>query len=154
MTQPDDRDQQIRALRDRLSKLCEACHRINESLDLDTVLQGVLDSARSLTGARYAVIMTMRDPAQLEEFLVFGLTPEETGRLVEMPEGMRFFEYLGAFSGPLRVADFATHTRAKGLPDFRPPVPVSSFLAASIRHRGEGVGNIYLAKSEPGLEFS
>ena len=36
------------ALRDRLTRLSEASLRINESLDFDTVLQGVLDSARAL----------------------------------------------------------------------------------------------------------
>ena len=36
---------------DRLSRLSQASLRINESLDFDTALQGVLDSARSLTGA-------------------------------------------------------------------------------------------------------
>ena len=39
-------------------------------------------------------------------------------------------------------------------PSSVPPVPVSSFIAAPIRHRGESVGNIHVAKSEPGLEFS
>ena len=29
-----------------------------------------------------------------------------------------------------------------------------AFIAAPIRHRGESVGNIHVAKSEPGLEFS
>ncbi len=37
---------------DRLSRLSRASLRINESLDFDTVLQGVLDAARSLTAAR------------------------------------------------------------------------------------------------------
>ena len=44
------------ALRQRLSRLSQASLRIGESLDFETVLQGVLDSARSLTGARYGVI--------------------------------------------------------------------------------------------------
>ena len=57
MNRPDARDLEIQALRDRLTRMCEACHRINESLDLDTVLQEVLDSARSLTGARYGVMV-------------------------------------------------------------------------------------------------
>ena len=44
----DDGDlrREIEALRERLSRLSEASLRINESLDLDSVLQGVLDSAR------------------------------------------------------------------------------------------------------------
>ena len=41
------------ALRERLSRLSQASLRINESLDFDTVLQEVVDSARTLTGARY-----------------------------------------------------------------------------------------------------
>ena len=53
---PSDDQPDIAALRDRLSRLSEASLRINESLDFDTVLQWVLDSARSLTAARYGVI--------------------------------------------------------------------------------------------------
>ena len=154
MTQPDERDQQIAALRDRLSKLSEASLRINESLDLDEVLQGVLDSARSLTRSSYALITTLDPSGQVDDFQVSGMSPEEAERLWEMPGGLRFFEYLSALPGPLRVADFAGHTGPLGLPEFRPPVPVSSFLAAPIRHRGVSVGNIHVAKGEPGDEFS
>ena len=50
----DGRDKMVTALRDRLSRMSGASMRINESLELDEVLQGVLDSARSLTDARYA----------------------------------------------------------------------------------------------------
>ena len=56
MTQPDRRDEEIRALRERLSCLREASLRITEDLDFNSVVQGALDSARSLTGARYGVI--------------------------------------------------------------------------------------------------
>ena len=52
----DARDLELQTLRDRLSRLSDASLRINESLDFDTVLHEVLDSARELTGARYAVI--------------------------------------------------------------------------------------------------
>ena len=61
MTQPDRRDREIEALQERLSRLSEASRRINESLDLDAVLQGVLDSARSLTAARYGVMTLLDD---------------------------------------------------------------------------------------------
>ena len=154
MTQPDARDRQVEALRNRLSKLCEACRRINESLDFDTVLQGVLDSARSLTDAQYALITIVDDSGVVEDFLVSGLTHEESQRLWEMPEGLRLFEYLSKLPGPLRVPDFAGHARSMGLPEFRLPVPVSSFLVAPIRHRGVGAGNVSVAKREPSQEFS
>ena len=53
MNQSDQRGREIAGLRERLSRLSQASLRINESLDLDTVLQGGLDSARSLTAARH-----------------------------------------------------------------------------------------------------
>ena len=154
MQKNDDLERENQALRNRLSRLSEASLHINESLDLDAVLQGVLDSARSLTDASYALSTTLDGSGRVEDFRVSGLSPDEAELLWAMPEGLRFFEYLSSLPGPLRVADFAAHARSMGLPEFRAPAPVSSFLAAPIRHRGEGVGNIYVAKSEPGLEFS
>ena len=62
MDQPEQLYREIETLRERLSRLSEASLRINESLDFDQVLQGALDSARSLTGARYGV-MTLLDDA-------------------------------------------------------------------------------------------
>ena len=150
----DERDQQIDALRNRLSKLSKASLRINESLDLDAVLQGILDSARSLTNARYGVIVTLDDAGQLEDFLTSGLTADENQQLWEMPEGPKIFEYLSTFPKPLRVRDFASHAQSLGFPEFRPPVEVSSYLATAIRHRGESVGNIYLAKGKSAQAFS
>ena len=43
----DERDQQTEAPRNRLAKLSEASLRINESIDLDTVLQEILEFLRS-----------------------------------------------------------------------------------------------------------
>ena len=148
------RDEQMAALRERLSRLSEASLRINESLELDAVLQGVLDSARSLTDARYALITTMRDTGGVEDFVVSGLTAEEAQRLWEVPERMQLFSYFSSIPAPLRMPDFAAHMREMGLPDFRLPVPISSFIAAPIRHRGVSVGNIHVAKDLPGLAFT
>ena len=53
------------ALRERLSRLSEASHRITESLDFDTVLAGVLESACTLTGATYGVITLLNDSGQV-----------------------------------------------------------------------------------------
>ena len=154
MKRTDELARENEALRDRLSRLSEASLRINESLDFDTVLQGVLDNACSLTGARYGVITLFDDTGAMGDFLAHGLTGEQAQQLWELPEGLMFFEYLSRITGPLRVGDFAGHTRSLGLPEFHPPVTVSSFLAAPVRHRGESVGNIYVAKGEPGQEFS
>ena len=143
-----------RALRERLSRLSQASLRINESLDFDTVLQEVVDSARDLTGSRYGAITVPGDAGQRPGFIVSGLTREEHRGLWEMPQGLAFFEYLSGVQAPLRVPDIAGHLRALGMPDFSPPVPASALLVAPIRHRGAGVGAIYLAHQAAGREFS
>ena len=115
MDQSDELTREIRALRERLSRLSEASLRINESLDFDTVLQGVLDSARSLTGARYGVITLRDDGGRIQDFLSSGMTAEEARRLWEMPDGMGLFESLGSITEPLRVRDLLGHVRSLGL---------------------------------------
>ena len=155
MEQADDQAREIAELRDRLSRLSQASLRINESLDFDTVLQGVLDSACSLTGARYGVITLLGESGRIQDFLYSGLTPEESRRFAEFPNGMLFFEYLSSISEPLRLRDFHSYVRELGLPEFHPPMAVSSplpFLAAPIRHLGESVGAFYVGEKE--LEFT
>ena len=153
----DERELEIKTLRERLSRLCEASLRINESLDFATVLQGVVDSARSLAGAKYGVIVHLDDSGRVQDCLASGMTPDETGKVFDFPEGDRLFDYLGKIEAPLRLRDFHRYTRSLGLPEFRPPMPVSprlSFLATPIRHRGERVGIFFLGKKEGGRAFS
>ena len=144
----------IDALRSRLSRLSKASLRITEDLDLETVLQEIADEARSLTGASYAVIATLADSEESEHYTASGLSAGDAQRLWEIPGGPRFFEYLSAMPGPLRVADFTAYARSVGLPEFLPPMRMSALLAAPVRHRGADTGDICVAKSEPGEAFS
>ena len=93
--------------RDRLSQLSEASLRINESLDLDTVLQEVLDTARSLTEARYSLITNLDESGQVEDFLASGLSPEESQSLMEMLEESGYLECIEGTAGPFRTGDLA-----------------------------------------------
>ena len=153
----DPRDVEIKALRDRLSRLIEASRRINESLDFDTVLQGVLDSARALAEARYGVITLLDGNRQLQDFLASGLTAEEAQQLWAVQDAFTIFDYMSRIEEPLRVRDFHTYTRSLGVPHFDIPFPVSgqlAYLAAPIRHGGEIVGIFHLCDKEGGLEFT
>jgi len=157
LEQPDERDRRIRELEERLSRLGEAGLRINEDLDMGTVLQGVLDSARSLTGARYGVIALHDADGTAGDFLASGMTPEETGRLWNIPGWPEHFGYLSMIPGPLRIPDLLGHIRVLGLPELIPPVQVSarvSFLAFPVLHRGERVGSVFLAEKEDEQEFT
>ena len=68
MERADEREQPRPEMDERLARLSEASLRINESLDFETVLQNVLDSARDLTGARYGVIATRDEQGGLEAY--------------------------------------------------------------------------------------
>ena len=145
---------EIEALQERLSRLSEAGRRINESLDFDQVLQGVLDSARSLTGARYGVMTLLDDAGQVRDFLSSGLTEEEYQQLVLMPEGLRIFQVLTGISEPVRVPDMAEYVRAQGFDGFSIPLPVGvlAALAAPMFHRGDRVGHVFVGYKEDGGE--
>ena len=149
--------QEIEALRDRLSRLSRASLRINESLDFDAVLQSVLDSACSLTGARYGVLTLLDETGQADDFLSSGMTPREAQGLWDLPDALKLFEHLGNIPEPLRLPDLIGHIRAFNLPE--PPLPGGatipvSFLAAPIHHGGKRVGNIFLAELGPDQEFT
>ena len=151
----DDIQRVTDELRERLSKLSEASLRITEDLDLDSVLQGVVDSARTLTGARISAITVLDEASQLLDFITSGMTAEDHRRFVELPGGPEFFSYLSAIPQPLRLTDFSAHTTALGLPEIRPPLgPVRTFLGAPIRHRGQHLGNLYLSDKQDGPEFT
>ena len=134
--------------------MSEAILRINESLDFDTVLQEVVDSARTLTGSRYAAMTVVGEAGQSPDFIVSGLTEQEHQGLWNMPQGSGFFEYLSGLETPLRVSDVTVHLSALGMPEFSPSVAASSLLVAPMRHQGMGVGTIYLAHEAQGREFS
>ena len=93
------------------------------------------------------------DSGQAHDLFTSGMSAAEHQRLEETPGRMQFFAYLNKLSKPLRIPDSRSQTKAQGLPEFR-PLPVSSFLAAPIRHQEVGVGSIYLAREREGQDFS
>ena len=157
MKEADRLPREIESLRERLSRLSEASQRINESLDFDQVLQGALDSARSLTGARHGVMTLLGDRGAPQDFLSSGLSGEESERLWLTPEGLRIFQALTNISEPMRVNDLEEHVRGLGFAGFATPMalgPVYPFLAAPMFHREVRVGHVFVGDKEDGEEFS
>ena len=130
---------------------------INEDRDATAVLQSVLDSARSLTDARYGMMTLSEEGGQVQDRLVSGLSPGQSQQLWKEPDNEQLFKHFGLIEEPLRLQDLNRHIRCLGLPEFDPPMPVSpslSLLAVPIRHRGERVGKLILMEKEGGRAFT
>ena len=143
---------EVEALRRRISVLSAASLRISASLELDTVLHEVVDSARALTGSRYGSITTLDDAGQLQDFITSGISAEEHRRLVDWPDGPRLFEHFRDLPGVLRLADVHVFVRALGFS--ADLLPSRTFQGTPMRHQGVHVGNFYLVDKEGGKEFT
>ena len=152
MSVPDEPRREIAALRERISALSAASLRISASLDLETVLREVVESARSLTGARFGAIATIDEAGAPQDFVTSGFTEEQHRAMAEWSEGPRLFEHFRDLEGPLRIADVPAYVQALGFPTDR--LPSKTFQGTPMRHRGVHVGNFYLVEKEGGEPFT
>ena len=137
---------------DRLADLVEACLRVSESLETETVLQRVIDNARWLTNARYGALLAFTASGEVQSIFTSAATEGEFHGVQSPPQGKGLLGYLNEVQGPLRVADITSHPKSVGLPDGHPPM--RTFLGMPIRRDGVHLGNIYLAETESGKEFT
>ena len=152
MAESDDLVRENEALRQRIATLNAAILRVNASLDLDTVLGEVVESARTLTGARWGIIATVDEAGAPRDFVFSGFTPEEQLELYTWPDHARLFEHFRNLAGPLRVGDLSEYVRALGIE----PAPAFSrtFQGTPMRHRGADVGSFFLADKADGEAFT
>ena len=149
----DEVRQRIEMLEARISNLCAAILRINASLDLETVLREILDSARALTGARYGLIVTIDDAGKpQEDFVTAGVTPDVHAKLAGWSDGPRLFAHFRDLREPLRVADLPSYVRDLGFSSKL--MVVKTMQCTPMRHRGAHVGNFFLGDKEDGSEFT
>ena len=145
-------DRGIRADRERISALCSAMLRIATTLDLGTVFQEVVNSARTLTGARYAIIVTVDEAGDIADYVTSGFTAEEKVTFAEWPDGPQLFAHLNSQPGPLRLSNLSDYVRELG---FSNELMRSNMLQARpMRHRGERIGSFFLAEQADAAEFT
>ena len=143
---------EVAALRERLSALSAAILRVNASLDLDTVLGKVLESARGLTDARYGIITTIDDTGEVRDFVSSGVTDEEHRQFLEWPDGPKLFAHLRDLPGPVRLTDLPALVRSLGFsPDLMLP---KTFQGTPMRHRDVLVGHFFVAEKEGAAAFT
>jgi signal transduction histidine kinase len=132
-----------------LRQLLEVGRVLVADLEVESVLQHVLETARELTGARYAALGILdQRKEELERFVHLGID-EETRRLIgPLPRGRGVLGELIRRPEPLRLHDVTLHPRSYGFPPGHPPM--TSFLGVPILIRGEAFGNLYLTEKAQG----
>ena len=149
---PAELRRRIETLEDRISKLSAAVLRISASLDLETVLREIVDSARTLTGARYGMITTVDDAGRPQDWVTAGWTADEHAAMAAWTDGPRLFAHFRDLPEPLRLADLPAYVRELGFPTEL--ILPRTMQCTPMRHRDVHVGNFFLGEKKGGPEFT
>ncbi len=135
-----------------LRHLLDVGRALTKELDQGVVLERVLETAREMTGARYAALGILNDQrTELARFLTSGIEEEAHRAIGELPRGRGVLGVLIDHPQPLRLADVGQHPSSYGFPAAHPAM--RSFLGVPIVIRGQAWGNLYLTEKAGG-EFS
>ena len=140
-------------IRERFERLLAAGVEIFSHHDLDHVLQGVVDAARDVVGARYAALGVLaEDRMSLAQFVTSGLDEATRQRIGDAPHGRGLLGLVIREGKPIRSADINRHPQRYGFPPHHPPM--TAFLGVPIKGRGGAFGNLYLTEKIDASEFS
>ena len=135
-----------------LRQLLDVGRTLVAELDLESVLDQVLRTARELTGARYAAVGVLDETKEeLARFLFVGIDEEQRRRIGPLPQGHGVLGELIRHPEPLRLHDVTAHPRSYGFPPQHPRM--RTLLGVPIRVRGVVFGNLYLTDKDGGADF-
>jgi signal transduction histidine kinase len=142
------------AMMDEQSRcLLDAAGSVLGELDLEIVIDRVLESARELTGARYAALGVLDcTRMELEQFITVGVGEHARAEIGVLPRGRGVLGELILDPVPLRLAEVGQHPRSYGFPLGHPPM--HSFLGVPILIAGVPFGSLYLTEKAGGGHFT
>ena len=149
---PDELRRRNEMLEERISSLGAAVLRVSASLDLETVLREIVDSARALTGARLGLIVTVDAAGQPQDFVSAGLPPGYHTELAAWPDGPRLFAHFRNLPEPLRVADLPAYVGELGFPTGL--IRSKTMQCTPMRHRDVHVGTFFLGEKDGEQPFT
>ena len=86
-------------------------------LDLEIVIERVLESARELTGARYAALGVLdASRTELERFITLGVSDDARAEIGALPRGRGVLGELILNPVPLRLTEVGQHPHSYGFP--------------------------------------
>ena len=135
-----------------IRRLLDVGRELVTQLDLTAVLDRVLETAREVTGARYAAVGILNEQrTELAQFLTLGVDGRTKQAIGDLPRGRGVLGELIANPNALRLSDVGLHPSSYGFPAGHPVM--RSFLGVPIVIRGQAWGNLYLTEKSDG-DFS
>ena len=132
-----------------IRRLLDVGRALTKELDQRVVLDRVLETAREITGARYAALGVLNEEhTELEQFLTAGVDEETYRAIGDLPRGRGVLGTLIEQPEPLRLADVGQHPSSYGFPAGHPIM--RSFLGVPVVIRGTVWGNLYLTEKVGG----
>ena len=137
---------------ERLRRLIDVGRGLLSQLEPEAVLDQVLETAREITGARYAALGVLdRERRELERFITRGIDAETHRSIGDLPRGRGILGVLIDDPRPLRIPAVGEHPKSYGFPPGHPPM--GGFLGVPVIVRGQAWGNLYLTEKAGGAEF-
>jgi signal transduction histidine kinase len=137
----------------QLRRLLRAGRSLVARLDLESVLDELLETARDLTGARYAALGVLdEERRELERFLTRGVDARAHRAIGDLPRGRGILGVLIDEPAPLRLHRVGDDPRSYGFPAGHPRM--DTFLGVPVIIRGEAWGNLYLTEKAGGESFT
>jgi len=125
---------------------------VTADLSLDTVLQTIVDRARSLLGTRYGAISVVDQAGGITSFVTSGIDEELRLLIGDPPHGRGVLGVAIHEGHRLRLDDISKDPRSVGFPPGHPPM--RSLLAVPVVCRVPHHGNLYLSEKVDGGGFT
>lgn len=134
-----------------LDAISQATLKITQYGDLRETLQRIVDSARELLSANYAVLATFQQDHVAQNFVFSGIDPETAESIAHPPQGIGLLGALTSERETIRIPRLTDHPKFSGFPAGHPPM--NSFLGMPIEQNGAVYGRIYIADKLAGIPF-
>ncbi|MDE0572781.1 GAF domain-containing protein [Demequina sp. B12] len=125
--------------------LADAITALNQNLELDEVLDVFVESARALTGAKYAALHVMDPQGKSVAFHVKGMDDSTQGMIGHPPGRVGVLGRIPDH-GTLAVENVRTHPAHQGMPANHPEL--GTFLGTALTVRDTVFGYLYLADKD------
>ncbi|WP_124053856.1 sensor histidine kinase [Arcanobacterium ihumii] len=132
-------------MQSELSEVLFKALELTGKLDRPSALQYFVDSAREITGARFAALGVLDSHGETVEFIQSGFPQELVGRIGQPPEGHGLFADIPA-RGYLKIDDLSQYMNLSGYPDAHPSM--HNFLGVIVPVNEQIWGRLYLADKD------